>query len=177
MLPVLGTFRFAIHGVLRQHIPLGLGSASRVVVALSCRLPVRPSVGPSAGAVAGGLPPGSSLLPRFPCPRADITAQRRSPGVTQGGRRMGGHGRMPDPLGGKRPHQHWLLPEHSTVRSLSFPPHPSSRETEAQAEGRRTPPPPAPLWITSSGDPLPTGTQGQAHAREHPPPCRTHGWP
>lgn len=45
---------------------------------------------------------------------------------------------MPDPLGGKRPHQHWLLPEHSTVRSLSFPPHPSSRETEAQAEGRRT---------------------------------------
>lgn len=80
MLPVLSTFRFAIHGVLRQHIPLGLSSASRVVVALSCR----PSVLPSAGAVAGGLPPGSSLLPRFPCPRADITAQRRSPGVTQG---------------------------------------------------------------------------------------------
>lgn len=54
MLPVLGTFRFAIHGVLRQHIPLGLGSASRVVVALSCR----PSVRLSAR-VRGPWPEGS----------------------------------------------------------------------------------------------------------------------
>lgn len=67
VLPVLSTFRFATHGVLRQHIPLGLGSASRLVVALSCRPSVRPSVCPAErGAVAGGLPPGSSLLPRFP---------------------------------------------------------------------------------------------------------------
>jgi len=74
-----GTFRFAVHGGLRQHIPLGLGSAShaaRAAVALSCRL----SVGPPARVEGpGGLPQGSSLLPRFPCPQADITAQRHSP--------------------------------------------------------------------------------------------------
>lgn len=85
---------------------------------------VRPSVRLSCRVRGRGrrAPPGQQSPPPLPCPRADITAQRRSPGVTQGGRRMGGHGRMPDPLGGKGPHQHRLLLEYSTLRSLPFAP-------------------------------------------------------
>lgn len=48
---------------------------------------VHPAVHPPVCG-AGGLPPGSSLLPRFPCPRADITAQRRD--SRAGDRRTGG---------------------------------------------------------------------------------------
>lgn len=47
---------------------------------------------------------------------------------------------MPDPPAGKGLH-----PEHSTLRSLCFPPHRPPRETEARVEGRGThcnPPPP-----------------------------------
>lgn len=61
-LPVLGTFRFAIHGALRQHIPLGLGSASRVVVVLSCRLSAR-----VRGPWPEG-PPGQQSPPPLPLP-------------------------------------------------------------------------------------------------------------
>lgn len=89
VLPLLSTFRFAVHGGLQQHVPLALGSesrAARAAVALSCRPFTRPSIRPCAG--AGGLSLGSSLLPRFPCPRADITAQRRD--SRAGDRRTGG---------------------------------------------------------------------------------------
>lgn len=96
-----------------------------------------PSVRPSAGAVAGG-PPGQHLLPRFPCPRADITAQRRSPAGTQGDGGWEDTGRRLTPLEERGLRQHRLHPEHSTLRSLSFPPHGPPRETEARVEGRGT---------------------------------------
>lgn len=87
---------------------------------------------------------------------------------------------MPDPLGGKEPHQHRLLQEHSTLRSLFFPPHRFLRETEARVEGRGTHCKP-PLQPLSGSLPLetpaPGGSQGRAHAREHTPPCRTHRRP
>lgn len=62
--PALGTFWFAVHGGLQQHIPLGLGSVSRVAVALSCCL----SVHPPAGAGARRAPPSQQSPPMLPLP-------------------------------------------------------------------------------------------------------------
>lgn len=139
--PVLSTFRFAVHGGLQQHVPLGLGSVSRAAVALSCRLSFPLSVRPCVGAGPGGLPPGSSLLPRFPCPRADITAQHCSPGHdSRAGDKRTEEGRTegpPSPLeGGDHTSTSCSGNRDSTVRSPSFPPHRPPGETEARGQGR-----------------------------------------
>lgn len=68
----LGTCGFAGHGERPQRDPPATGAAAGAAAALSCR----PSVRPPARVRGRGPPSGSSLLPRFPCPRADITAQR-----------------------------------------------------------------------------------------------------
>lgn len=74
---------------------------------------------------------------------------------------------MPDPLGGKEPHQHRLLQEHSTLRSLFFPPHRFLRETEARVEGRGTHCKP-PLQPLSGSLPLETPLPAAPRA-EHTP--------
>lgn len=89
----------------------------------------------------GGLPPGSSLLPRFPCPRADITAQHCSPSHdSRAGDKRTEEGRTegpPSPSEGGDPTSTSCSGNRdSTVRSPSFPPHRPPGETEAQAQGR-----------------------------------------
>lgn len=87
VLPALGTFWFAVHGGLRQHVPLGLGSASRAAraaLALSCR----PSVCLSARVCGGRGPEGSprAAVSSHASPARGLTSlpSAAAPAVTQG---------------------------------------------------------------------------------------------
>lgn len=185
VLPVLTQYLSLCHSwrAAAAHPPrAGLG----VPGGCCCLMPsLRPSVCPrDAGAVARGLPPGSSLLPRFPCPRADITAQRRSPAVTQG------DGGWEDTGGCLTPLEAPPAPAAPRARHSPVPTLPSPRETEARLGGREGNTLQTPLQPLSASLPAETpahtalpnalgrarGCPGHAEPRAPIPAGSTAGW-